>query len=60
MKSKIINGLNILRKRNCCFKINSKNKHGIKEINNAVNIACKEKIERNLKEALKTDQLELW
>lgn len=29
------------------LKINSKNKQGIKEINNAVNIACKEKIERN-------------
>lgn len=29
------------------LKINSKNKQGIKEINNAVNIACKEKIERD-------------
>ena len=35
------------------LKINSKNKHGIKEINNAVNIACKEKIERNLKRGIK-------
>lgn len=29
------------------LKINSKNKQGIKDINNAVNIACKEKIERD-------------
>ena len=35
------------------LKINSKNKQGIKEINNAVNIACKEKIERNLKRGIK-------
>ena len=35
------------------LKINSKNKHGIKEINNAVNISCKEKIERNLKRGIK-------
>ena len=35
------------------LKINSQNKHGIKEINNAVNIACKEKIERNLKRGIK-------
>ena len=31
------------------LKINSKNKQGIKEINNAVQIACKEKIERDKK-----------
>ena len=35
------------------LKINSKNKQGIKEFNNAVNIACKEKIERNLKRGIK-------
>ena len=35
------------------LKINSKNKQGIKEINNAVNIACKKKIERNLKRGIK-------
>lgn len=35
------------------LKINSKNKQGIKEINNAVNIACKEKIEKNLKRGIK-------
>ncbi len=35
------------------LKINSKNKQGIKEINNAVNIACKEKIERTLKRGIK-------
>ena len=35
------------------LKINSKNKQGIKEINNAVNIACKENIERNLKRGIK-------
>ena len=35
------------------LKINSKNKQGINEINNAVNIACKEKIERNLKRGIK-------
>lgn len=35
------------------LKINSKNKQGIKEINNAVNIAWKEKIERNLKRGIK-------
>ena len=35
------------------LKINSKNKQGIKEINNAVNIACKDKIERNLKRGIK-------
>ena len=35
------------------LKINSKNKQGSKEINNAVNIACKEKIERNLKRGIK-------
>lgn len=35
------------------LKINSKNKQGIKEINNAVNISCKEKIERNLKRGIK-------
>ena len=29
------------------LKINSKNKQGIKEINNAVSVACKEKIERD-------------
>jgi ribosome biogenesis GTPase A len=34
------------------LKINSKNKQGIKEINNAVNIACKEKIERNKKRGI--------
>ena len=34
------------------LKINSKNKQGIKEINNAVNIACKEKIERTLKRGI--------
>lgn len=34
------------------LKINSKNKQGIKEINNAVNIACKEKIERNRKRGI--------
>ena len=35
------------------LKINSKNKQGIKEIKNAVNIACKDKIERNLKRGIK-------
>lgn len=34
------------------LKINSKNKQGIKEINNAVNIACKEKIERDRKRGI--------
>ena len=34
------------------LKINSKNKQGIKEINNAVNIACIEKIERNKKRGI--------
>lgn len=34
------------------LKINSKNRQGIKEINNAVNIACKEKIERNKKRGI--------
>lgn len=34
------------------LNINSKNKQGIKEINNAVNIACKEKIERNKKRGI--------
>lgn len=34
------------------LKINSKNKHGIKLINNAVNEACKEKIERNRKKGI--------
>lgn len=34
------------------LKINSKNKQGIKEINNAVNVACKEKIERNKKRGI--------
>ena len=34
------------------LKINSKNKQGIKEINNAVQIACKEKIERDKKRGI--------
>jgi ribosome biogenesis GTPase A len=34
------------------LKINSKNKQGIKEINSAVNIACKDKIERNKKRGI--------
>ncbi|MBE5957848.1 MAG: ribosome biogenesis GTPase YlqF [Lachnospiraceae bacterium] len=34
-------------------KVNSKNKTGIKEINNAVNEACKEKIERDRKRGIK-------
>lgn len=34
------------------LKINSKNKQGIKEINNAVKIACKEKIERDKKRGI--------
>lgn len=34
------------------LKINSKNKQGIKLINNAVNEACKEKIERNRKKGI--------
>lgn len=34
------------------LKINSKNKQGIKEINNAVTIACKEKIEKNRKKGI--------
>lgn len=34
------------------LKINSKNKQGIKEINNAVSIACKEKIERDKKRGI--------
>ncbi len=34
------------------LKINSKNKQGMKEINNAVNVACKEKIERNKKRGI--------
>lgn len=34
------------------LKINSKNKQGIKEINNAVQIACKEKIERDRKRGI--------
>lgn len=34
------------------LKINSKNKRGMKEINNAVNAACKEKIERNRKRGI--------
>ena len=34
------------------LKINSKNKQGIKEINNAVMIACKEKIERDRKRGI--------
>lgn len=34
------------------LKINSKNKQGIKEINNAVNVACAEKIERNRKKGI--------
>ena len=35
------------------LKINSKNKSGIKEINNVVNEACKEKIERDRKRGIK-------
>lgn len=35
------------------LKINSKNKSGIKEINNIVNEACKEKIERDRKRGIK-------
>ena len=35
------------------LKINSKNKSGIKEINNVVNEACKEKIERDHKRGIK-------
>lgn len=35
------------------LKINSKNKQGIKEINNAVLIACKEKIERDKRRGIK-------
>ena len=35
------------------LKINSKNKSGIKEINNVVNKACKEKIERDRKRGIK-------
>ena len=35
------------------LKINSKNKSGIKEINNVVNEACKEKIERDSKRGIK-------
>lgn len=34
------------------LKINSKNKQGIKEINNAVMVACKEKIERDRKRGI--------
>ncbi len=34
------------------LKINSKNKQGIKEINNAVSVACREKIERNKKRGI--------
>lgn len=34
------------------LKINSKNKQGIKEINNAVNVACKDKIERDRKRGI--------
>lgn len=34
-------------------KVNSRNKAGIKEINNAVNEACKEKIERDRKRGIK-------
>lgn len=34
------------------LKINSKNKQGIKEINNAVTIACKEKIERDKRKGI--------
>lgn len=34
------------------LKINSKTKQGIKDINNAVNIACKEKIERDKKRGI--------
>ena len=34
------------------LKINSKNKQGIKEINNAVQIACKEKIKRDKKRGI--------
>lgn len=34
-------------------KVNSKNKSGIKEINNAVNEACKEKIERDRRRGIK-------
>ena len=34
------------------LKINSKNKQGFKEINNAVQIACKEKIERDKKRGI--------
>lgn len=34
------------------LKINSKNKQGIKEINNAIQIACKEKIERDKKRGI--------
>ena len=34
------------------LQINSKNKQGIKEINNAVNIACKSKIERDRKKGI--------
>ena len=34
------------------LKINSKNKQGIKEINNAVNVACKDKIERDRKKGI--------
>ena len=34
------------------LKINSKNKQGIKEINNAVHFACKEKIERDKKRGI--------
>lgn len=36
------------------LKINSKNKSGIKEINNVVNEACKEKIERDRKRGIKS------
>ncbi len=35
------------------LKINSKNKQGIKEINNAVLVACKEKIERDKRKGIK-------
>lgn len=34
------------------LKINSKNKQGIKEINNAVSVACREKIDRNKKRGI--------
>ena len=34
------------------LKINSKNKQGIKDINDAVNIVCKEKIERNRRKGI--------